>query len=81
MRWRTPKSYRDVIKVLYENSIIDAEIAEKMDKCIVLRNVLVHNYVYISPRELYMNVKDYLDIIVKTMTILLDYLASRGIDP
>ncbi len=81
MRWRTPKSYRDVIKILHENSIIDIEIAKKIDECIVLRNVLVHNYIYINPQELYMNVKNCLDVIAKTMIILLNYLASRGIDP
>jgi uncharacterized protein YutE (UPF0331/DUF86 family) len=41
---RTPESYADTFKVLSENSIIDAELFQIMEKMSKFRNIVVHQY-------------------------------------
>lgn len=41
---RTPTSYADGFKVLFENKVIDSELFNVMDKMAKFRNVVVHQY-------------------------------------
>lgn len=42
--YRVPKSYVDTFKVLYENSIINNDLAGVMAKIAKFRNIVVHQY-------------------------------------
>ncbi len=42
--YRTPKSYVDIFKVLYENNIINKYLFEIMAKMAKFRNIVVHQY-------------------------------------
>jgi uncharacterized protein YutE (UPF0331/DUF86 family) len=42
--FRTPSSYSDMFKVLYENGVLPATLFAKMEKMAKFRNVVVHHY-------------------------------------
>jgi uncharacterized protein YutE (UPF0331/DUF86 family) len=46
--WRTPSSYRDAIRVLSEQSVLDQALATELEQWAGLRNVLVHLYLEVD---------------------------------
>jgi len=42
--FRVPESYADMMRVLYENDIINAELENVMNKMAKFRNFIVHHY-------------------------------------
>jgi uncharacterized protein YutE (UPF0331/DUF86 family) len=42
--YRTPTSYSDTFKVLYENSVLPPSLFAKMEKMAKFRNIVVHHY-------------------------------------
>ncbi|MGC8932212.1 MAG: type VII toxin-antitoxin system HepT family RNase toxin [Candidatus Methanodesulfokora sp.] len=46
--WRIPKSYRDVALILHEARVIDKKLYKFLDKAIILRNIIIHNYIFKS---------------------------------
>ena len=42
--FRTPASYSDTFKVLYENGVLPTSLFSKMEKMAEFRNVVVHHY-------------------------------------
>ncbi len=57
MGWRTPRSYRDVIYIV-GNNIINRLKHDMLIDLIKVRNILVHNYVYLPPEKLYETIRD-----------------------
>ena len=43
-RWRTPSDFRDAFTVLEENSVLEADLSERLRALAGLRNRLVHLY-------------------------------------
>jgi uncharacterized protein YutE (UPF0331/DUF86 family) len=52
MKWRIPKSYKDVSLILLENKILNEFLNNKFIEAIEFRNILVHNYIYLNPTNL-----------------------------
>jgi uncharacterized protein YutE (UPF0331/DUF86 family) len=52
MKWRTPKSYKDVSLILLENKVLNEFLNNKFIEAIEFRNILVHNYIYLNPTNL-----------------------------
>lgn len=73
MRWRTPRSYRDVGEVLRENSVLSKEEAKTFTDIVRLRNILVHNYICIDPETLYETLKR----LPRKLAILIDKILKR----
>ncbi|MGC9014723.1 MAG: type VII toxin-antitoxin system HepT family RNase toxin [Thermoproteota archaeon] len=67
MRWRTPKSYKEIGTILLENKVIDEALSEQFKEAVNIRNILVHNYVYLTPRELYANIKGFATSLTKNV--------------
>lgn len=42
--YRTPQTYADTFKVLYENKIINKSLSANMEKMAKFRNIIVHSY-------------------------------------
>ena len=42
--YRTPQTYADTFKVLYENKIINKSLTGKMENMAKFRNIIVHSY-------------------------------------
>ncbi|MGC9104000.1 MAG: type VII toxin-antitoxin system HepT family RNase toxin [Candidatus Methanodesulfokora sp.] len=78
--WRIPKSYRDVALILHEARVIDRKLYKFLDKAIILRNIIIHNYIYLNPEILYKNVKNY-EKINDIMKSIIGYMEAHGIDP
>lgn len=51
--YRSPDSYGDVFKVLYEQDILSLQLAETMQQIAGFRNVLVHEYLDIDNKIVY----------------------------
>lgn len=78
MKWRTPKSYRDVSLILYENKVVNEVLDEQLREAIDIRNILVHNYIYLKPNRI---IKNLVGSLTSIMDNIINYMQERGIDP
>jgi uncharacterized protein YutE (UPF0331/DUF86 family) len=81
MKWRTLKSYRDVSLILLENKVLNEFLNNKFIKAIKFRNILVHNYIYLNPKQIYDRINDLINILTQIMNIVLEYFQKNNIDP
>jgi uncharacterized protein YutE (UPF0331/DUF86 family) len=81
MKWRTPKSYRDVSLILLENKVLNEFLNNKFIETIEFRNILVHNYIYLNPKQIYDKINDLINILTQIMNIILEYFQKNNIDP
>jgi uncharacterized protein YutE (UPF0331/DUF86 family) len=81
MKWRTPKSYRDVSLILLENKILNEFLNNKFIETIEFRNILVHNYIYLNPKQIYDRINDLINILTQIMNSVLEYFQKNNIDP
>jgi uncharacterized protein YutE (UPF0331/DUF86 family) len=81
MKWRTPKSYRDVSLILLENKVLNEFLNNKFIETIEFRNILVHNYIYLNPKQIYDRINDLINILTQIMNIILEYFQKNNIDP
>ena len=81
MKWRTPKSYKDVSLILLENKILNEFLNNKFIEAIKFRNILVHNYIYLNPKQIYDRINDLINILTQIMNIVLEYFQKNNIDP
>jgi uncharacterized protein YutE (UPF0331/DUF86 family) len=52
MKWKTPKSYKDVSLILLENKVLNEFLNNKFIEAMKFWNILVHNYIYLNPTNL-----------------------------
>jgi uncharacterized protein YutE (UPF0331/DUF86 family) len=50
MKWRTPKSYKDVSLILLENIFLNSIASINLLFKNSFKTILVHNYIYLNPR-------------------------------
>jgi uncharacterized protein YutE (UPF0331/DUF86 family) len=81
MKWRTPKSYKDVSLILLENKVLNEFLNNKFIEAIKFRNILVHNYIYLNPKQIYDRINDLINILTQIMNIILEYFQKNNIDP
>ena len=81
MKWRIPKSYKDVSLILLENKVLNEFLNNKFIEAIEFRNILVHNYIYLNPKQIYDRINDLINILTQIMNIILDYFQKNNIDP
>jgi len=58
---KTPDEYRDIFILLGEHDLLPKTLAEKMAPMAGLRNILVHDYLDIDLKKLYLLLKNNLD--------------------
>jgi len=81
MKWRTPQSYRDVVRILVEQKVIDPQLGTSFEQAVVIRNILVHNYVYMTPREVFTQITRLESLLTRIMNTLLHYMQTHHLDP
>ena len=81
MKWRIPKSYKEIGTILLENKVIDEILSEYFKDAINLRNILVHNYIYLAPKEWYNNIKNFINSLTNIMGNIINYMQEKKIDP
>ena len=61
--------------------MISGALYEQFKRAVGIRNILVHNYVYIMPKDLYTAIKDLIGVLTEIMDSIISYMAERSIDP
>lgn len=79
--WMTPKSYRDVGRILIENRVIDETLGQAFGKRIKLRSILIHNYIYLASEDVYNNIRELKGSLTAIMNSIINYMQTHGIDP
>lgn len=79
--WMTPKSYRDVGRILMENGVMDKRLGEAFEKAVKLRNILIHNYIYLAPEDVYGHIEELKDSLTAIMNSIINHMQTHGIDP
>ncbi|HID18467.1 TPA: DUF86 domain-containing protein [Candidatus Bathyarchaeota archaeon] len=78
MSWRTPKSYRDIGVVLEEGKVLSSKELKLFEEAVKLRNILIHNYVYMVAEEVYQSLERLETGLNSIMCTLLDLERQRA---
>ncbi len=81
MDWRTPKSYKDIGLILKERNVLNNEQTKFFVDAVKLRNILIHNYIYLPPEKIYENLRKFKKILTLIMDNLIGYMEKMGVDP
>ncbi len=73
-KMRVPVSYADTFKILYENSVIDSELLDIMEKMAKSRNIVVHQYEEVDSEIVVLILKKYLGDFERFKEAILRYL-------
>lgn len=52
-KFRKPRTYKEVFEILRENKIISDSLAEDLKLLAEFRNRLIHDYLFMDPKEIY----------------------------
>ncbi len=61
--WGPAETYRDFVKILGEKGVLNPHLAEKLDRFVSWRNILVHRYLEVNYAKLYEDSKKLGDVI------------------
>jgi len=81
MKWETPKSYREIGEILNKHNVFDNEMRDKFVDLVRIRNIIVHNYVYLSPEDIYSYSKRVINSLTSLMKRILTFMVNNNIDP
>lgn len=81
MGWETPKSYRDIGRILARKGVFSDRDAALFERAVKLRNIIVHNYIYVEPRRILSEGKLIASSLTSLMDKILKYAEERGMDP
>ena len=74
---RVPVSYADTFKILQENSVVDSELADTMEKMAKFRNIVVHQYEEVDVEIVVLILEKYLGDFERFKEAILDYLKKQ----
>jgi uncharacterized protein YutE (UPF0331/DUF86 family) len=74
---RVPVSYADTFKILHENSVIDSELLDIMEKMAKFRNIVVHQYEEVDSEIVVLILKKYLGDFERFKEAILHYLKKQ----
>lgn len=74
---RTPHTYADTFKVLFENKIISEELFDIMNKMSKFRNIIVHQYETIDSAIVISILKKHLDDFITYKTAILTFIQNH----
>ncbi|MDW8045474.1 MAG: DUF86 domain-containing protein [Nitrososphaerota archaeon] len=72
-----PETYRELIELLSEASIIPNDLADKLKELIGLRNILIHRYMIIDHERLYNEIES-VESVAKSFIMIVEELIRRG---
>ncbi len=79
--FRIPSSYRDTVRVLRENNVLEEKLAKDLENLVGLRNIIVHMYADIRSEIIHENLPYIMLTLRKAMSVLLEYCRKNNIDP
>jgi uncharacterized protein YutE (UPF0331/DUF86 family) len=76
-----PDTYREIIRKVREEGIIDENLEKKLQGIVGLRNIIVHMYADIDAEIIYDNLEDIIQTLREAAAKLLDFSKAKNIDP
>ncbi len=76
MKYRKPKTNRDVFEILYENEVISLDLKENLVNMASFRNILVHDYIRIDRPTVYKIITEDISDLKSFMRDIVDYFYS-----
>jgi len=81
MDWEIPKTYKEVVDLLYKKEVMDEELSKYLKDLVGLRNILVHLYADVKLELLLEDLEADIEALKKSMRILIEFSEEKGIDP
>ncbi|MCI4409310.1 MAG: DUF86 domain-containing protein [Thermofilum sp.] len=76
-----PDTYREIIRKIREEGIIDENLEKKLQEIVGLRNIIVHMYADIDAEIIYDNLEDIIQTLREAAAKLLEFSKAKNIDP
>ncbi|NAZ25151.1 MAG: DUF86 domain-containing protein [Thermofilum sp.] len=76
-----PDTYREIIRKVREEGIIDENLEKKLQGIVGLRNIIVHMYADIDAEIIYDNLEDIIQTLREAAAKLLEFSKAKNIDP
>lgn len=81
LKVEVPDTYREIIRKVREEGIIDENLEKKLQGIVGLRNIIVHMYADIDAEIIYDNLEDIIQTLREAAAKLLDFSKAKNIDP
>jgi len=76
-----PDTYREIVRKVREEGIIDENLEKKLQGIVGLRNIIVHMYTDIDAEIIYDNLEDIIQTLREAAAKLLEFSKAKNIDP
>lgn len=74
---RDPGSYIDIIEILEDEQVVPKNQAERLKDIVSYRKTLVHEYTVANKEDVYLNMKNGIDILLAFPVFIREYLARE----
>jgi len=81
LKVEVPETYREIIRKVREEGIIDENLEKKLQGIVGLRNIIVHMYADIDAEIIYDNLEDIIQTLREAAAKLLEFSKAKNIDP
>ena len=81
LKVEVPDTYREIIRKVREEGIIDENLEKKLQGIVGLRNIIVHMYADIDAEIIYDNLEDIIQTLREAAAKLLEFSRAKNIDP
>jgi len=81
LKVEVPDTYREIIRKVREEGIIDENLEKKLQGIVGLRNIIVHMYADIDAEIIYDNLEDIIQTLREAAAKLLEFSKGKNIDP
>jgi uncharacterized protein YutE (UPF0331/DUF86 family) len=81
LKVEVPDTYREIIRKVREEGIIDENLEKKLQGIVGLRNIIVHMYADIDAEIIYDNLEDIIQTLREAAAKLLEFSKAKNIDP
>jgi len=81
LKVEVPETYREIVRKVREEGIIDENLEKKLQGIVGLRNIIVHMYADIDAGIIYDNLEDIIQTLREAAAKLLEFSKAKNIDP
>lgn len=75
--FRKPDTYADIPRILHENKVIEKQLSDKLVDLARLRNVLVHDYLFLDHERVYQHVRTDARVIEEFIDAIRRFVAAQ----
>ncbi|MCS4542316.1 MAG: DUF86 domain-containing protein [Euryarchaeota archaeon] len=81
MALKVPSAYKDTVRILRENKILENKLGKSIEDLIGIRNIIVHMYADVKAEIIHENLNEFIDTLERTLKSLLEFCKKNKIDP